>query len=266
MSPEFDPRTDHYKVLGVKPDASPEEIKRAYRKLAKKYHPDSTGGDKAKESRFKQVGQAYDVLGDSEKRAQYDAIRAGGPFAGGFGGGAAAGAGAGAGGYSQVWDLNDLFSQMFQNQAGGRAGFRAGGGGDPFGPDVFTRPRARRGGGRATSAKPAKPAERKIRLPDGNAATQRGDDVHSDVRLSIEQAVLGTVAEVATLQGRAKVKVPPGTSSGAKLRLKGKGAHRDGAGGSGDHIVTIHIDVPKRIDEDAKRLLIQFMQRTKRSS
>jgi molecular chaperone DnaJ len=106
---DFDPTVDHYKVLGVAPGASADEIKKAYRKLAKANHPDSTGGDKAKEQRFKDISNAYDVLGDQKKREQYDAIRAGG-FRGP--GGVAGNPFAGAGGQG-VWDLGDLFSQMF---------------------------------------------------------------------------------------------------------------------------------------------------------
>lgn len=273
MTPDFDPRIDHYKVLGVKQDASAEEIKKAYRKLAKQYHPDSTGGDKAKEARFKEVGQAYDVLGDSKKRAQYDAIRAGAAFGGGrpgagFGQGfGAGGPGAGFGG-AGVFDLGDLFAQMFQGQArGGRNGgnvhVRYGQGGSPFqgfaAEEMFdagtARPRTRR------RAQP--PAERRVKLSDGSTGTQRGNDVHSDVRIALDQAILGSVAEVATLAGTGKVKIPAGTSSGVKLRLKGKGA-RGKDGELGDHYATVHIDVPRHIDEEAKKLLVQFMQRVKR--
>jgi molecular chaperone DnaJ len=262
MTPDFDPSIDHYKVLGVKPEANAEEIKRAYRKLAKQYHPDSTGGDKAKEARFKEVGQAYDVLGDSKKRAQYDAIRSGAAFGGGrpgagpgFPGFGNAGGGFGGAG---VFDLGDLFSQMFQGQT--RGGRGPGGnmhvrfGEEPF--EAGPRPRPRR---RAQQA----PAERKVKLSDGSTGTQRGNDVHSDVRIGLDQAILGTVADVATLAGTGKVKIPPGTSSGVKLRLKGKGAPGNN-GDQGDHYVTVHIDVPRQIDEDAKKLLVQFMQRVKR--
>jgi molecular chaperone DnaJ len=266
MTLDFDPSIDHYKVLGVKPEANAEEIKRAYRKLAKQYHPDSTGGDKAKEARFKEVGQAYDVLGDSKKRAQYDAMRAGGVFGGGrpgagagagFPGGFGAGFGSAGAGGAGVFDLGDLFSQMFQGQA--RGGRGPGNMHVRFGEEPFEggqRPRPRR---RAQQA----PAERKVRLSDGSTGTQRGNDVHSEVRIGLDQAILGTVADVATLAGRGKVKIPPGTSSGVRLRLKGKGAPGNN-GDQGDHYVTVHIDVPRDIDEDAKKLLVQFMQRVKR--
>lgn len=269
MTLDFDPSIDHYKVLGVKPEASADEIKKAYRRLAKKYHPDSTGGDKAKEARFKEVGQAYDVLGDSKKRAQYDAIRSAPPFGGRPGAGFPGYAGAGGAGFGgpDVFDLGDLFSQMFQGgQArrgpGGQVrfthgfgpGFGAGfGAEEPFAGQARARPRRR----------PAPPAERKVRLSDGATGTQRGNDVYSDVRIGLDQAVLGTVAEVATLSGTSKVKIPPGTSSGVKLRLKGKGAQGEN-GEQGDHYATVHIDVPKHIDEEAKKLLVQFMQRIKR--
>src|SRR5689334_1701979 len=75
---DFDPSHDYYKALGVSEKATADEIKKQYRKLAKQYHPDSTGGDKAKESRFKEISNAYDVLGDAKKKKLYDDIRAGG--------------------------------------------------------------------------------------------------------------------------------------------------------------------------------------------
>jgi DnaJ-class molecular chaperone len=256
---------DPYEALGVKPDASAEDIKKAYRKLAKRFHPDSTGGDKAKEDRFKEVSTAYDILGDPDKRARFDAMRRQGSLAGGVGGD---------GGF----DLGELLAQMFGGAGGpGAAGPRPGGRGgvqyrvystpgggfresmfsDGFGPespfDVQEPAAPRRRARHQTS-------ERKVRASDGSLVTQRGHDVHSDVRLSIDQAVLGTVVDVATLSGKASVKIPPGTSSGVKLRLKGKGAEA-GRGHRGDHLVTVHIDVPKQVDDEAKRLLVAFMAR-----
>src|SRR5688572_16299768 len=81
---DFDPNVDYYKALGVAEKATADEIKRAYRKLAKAYHPDSTGGDKVKETRFKEISNAYDVLGDAKKRGLYDQIRAHGGMPQGF--------------------------------------------------------------------------------------------------------------------------------------------------------------------------------------
>src|SRR6476620_7253714 len=119
---DFDPGVDYYKALGVPEKASADEIKKAYRKLAKQFHPDSTGGDKAKEARFKDVQNAYDVLGDAKKKKLYDEIRAGGVRAGPRGpGGATYTYTQGAGGPG-VFDLGDLFSQFFtqQQRGGGR--------------------------------------------------------------------------------------------------------------------------------------------------
>lgn len=92
---------------------------------------------------------------------------------------------------------------------------------------------------------------------------RRGNDIYSDTHVAIDQAVLGTVVEVPTLTGKANVKIPPGTSSGSKLRLKGKGA-AGSDGNSGDHYVTVQIDVPKVVDEKARKLLVQFMQHVRK--
>src|SRR5215471_4561827 len=115
---DFDPSVDYYKALGVPQSASADEIKRAYRKLAKANHPDSTGGDKAKESRFKDISNAYDVLGDAKKRALYDEIRAHGGVQQGFPGSYTYSS---QGGGPGVFDLGDLFSQFFGSN-GPRAG------------------------------------------------------------------------------------------------------------------------------------------------
>lgn len=261
---------DPYEALGVSPDASPADIKKAYRKLAKRYHPDSTGGDKAKENRFKEISTAYDIVGDPDKRAKYDAMRKQGAFSGMDGGidlgeilaqmfGGAAGPGAGA--RSSRPGPGSVRYRVYNTPGGG--GFRESffGGGDALGgesPFDFHEPsasRRRAGRGHAAAA-----AEHKVRASDGSLVTQRGSDVYSDAKLSFDQAVLGAVVEVPTLGGRASVKIPPGTSSGVKLRLKGKGAD-DGSGHRGDHFVTVQIDVPKQVDDEAKRLLVAFMAR-----
>jgi DnaJ-class molecular chaperone len=249
---DFDPSVDYYKVLGVSDKASQDEIKKAYRKLAKSHHPDSTGGDKTKEKRFKEVSNAYEVLGDEKKRKQYDAIRAGGfrPDLGGAGGAYTYTTSGGAG--PGVFDLGDLFGQFFSGaQAPGR-------GGRVRVEHVDFDGRSRR----RPAAEDAE-FESKVRASDGSWLRVEGTDVHSDLRISFDRAILGTVATVATIDGKAEVKVPPGTSSGRKLRLRGKGAPGR-SGQPGDHYVTVHIDVPKDLDEDAKKLLVSFVQRVRK--
>lgn len=259
---DFDPSVDYYKLLGVSEKASTDEIKKAYRKLAKANHPDSTGGDKAKESRFKQIQSAYDVLGDEKKKKQYDQIRAGGFRPDLSGGGytyTAQGGGPG------VFDLGDLFSQFFSSSAtGGRpAGGRPGGGRvrvEHIDMDDEFPPRRRR-----RSPAPAEDAEfeSKVRASDGTYLRVEGSDVFSDVRISFDRAILGTVATVATVDGKAEVKVPPGTASGKKLRLRGKGVVGR-SGQPGDHYVTVQIDVPKDLDDDAKKQLISLVQKLRK--
>jgi DnaJ-class molecular chaperone len=260
---DFDPSVDYYKVLGVSEKASADEIKKAYRKLAKANHPDSTGGDKVKEKRFKEISNAYDVLGDDKKRKQYDAIRAGGfrPDLGGGGNYTYSTQGGGPG----VFDLGDLFSQFFGGAGvpGGRPGGRVRVERVDFDEDG---PRARRGGGaRTQSQAQAEDAdfEQKVRASDGSWLRVEGADVHSDVRISFDRAILGTVATVPTIDGKAEVKVPPGTSSGKKLRLRGKGVPGR-SGQAGDHYVTVQIDVPKDLDDDAKKQLISLVQKLRK--
>lgn len=257
---DFNPNVDYYKVLGVGKDASADEIKKAYRKLAKSNHPDSTGGDKAKESRFKDISNAYDVLGDPKKKALYDQIRANGGMPRQGPGGVYTAQGPGPG----VFDLGDLFSQFF---SGGMPG--AGGQGgrrvrvehvdfDDEGPTVRHRSSRRR----AATADDAE-FEQKVKASDGTWLDVKGSDVYSDVRISFDRAILGTVATVATIDGKAEVKVPPGTSSGKKLRLRGKGIPNR-SGGAGDHYISVQIDVPGNLDEDAKKQLIQLVTRLRK--
>jgi DnaJ-class molecular chaperone len=238
---DFDPAVDYYKALGVPATASAEEIKRAYRNLAKANHPDSTGGDKKKESRFKDISNAYDVLGDAKKRALYDDLRAGGGSQGIPGRGFTYdGAGPG------VFDLGDLFGQFFGGNArGGRVRVEQVDGGY----------------GRQRHA--AEDMEQKVRASDGTWLRIDGGDVSSDIRISFDHAILGTVATVATIDGKAEVKIPAGTSSGKKLRLRGKGMP-DHAGGPGDHYVTVQIDVPSDLDDDDKKALISLVTRLRK--
>ena len=255
---DFDPNVDFYKALGVDSKATADEIKKSYRKLAKQYHPDSTGGDKAKESRFKDVSNAYDVLGDKKKRDLYDQIRAGGGMRQGGGGGFPPGSMGGmyssAGGGPNVFDLNDLFGQFFAGGAAGAADARSRMGAD-----------GRRGaGGRRRSVEEEPEVETQVKASDGTFLRVSGADLHSDVRISWDRAILGAVATVATVDGKSEVKVPPGTSSGRRLRLRGKGV-ADRSGRVGDHYVTVQIDVPGGdLDDDARKQVVQLAQRLRK--
>ena len=267
---DFDPRADYYKTLGIDAKASGTEVKKAYRKLAKQYHPDATGGDKAKQSRFVDVSKAYDVLGNKDKRAQYDAIRAGGgsgEFPGGFSG-AGPGPGAGPG-----IDFGDLFSQMF-GAGGARPPRTPGGGGvryqvytDATGTPLETFFSTEMPGGTREHRPPRRehrpPRETRVRASDGSLLKRKGDHTYSDVRLGFDEALLGTVKRVPTISGTASVKVPPGTSSGTKLRLRGKGPPTR-SGGHGDHFVTVQIDVPKtKLDAKTQKQLVDLMKKLK---
>jgi DnaJ-class molecular chaperone len=249
---DFDPGVDYYKALGVDKTATADEIKRAYRKLAKANHPDSTGGDKAKESRFKDISNAYDVLGDAKKRALYDDLRTGGGMPQGFPGGytyTSQGPGPG------VFDLGDLFGQFFSGNArGGRVRVE-------HSDFEDARPRAVRGGARRPEAQDAEYDS--VKASDGTWLRVDGADVASDVRIAFDRAILGTVATVATIDGKVDVKIPPGTSSGKTLRLRGKGMP-DATGGAGNHNVTVQIDVPQDLDDEAKKALIELVTRLRK--
>jgi DnaJ-class molecular chaperone len=262
MSIDFDPSKDYYKTLGVSATATSDEIKKAYRKLAKQYHPDSTGGDKAKEARFKEISVAYDVLGAAKKRAQYDELRTHGgrtsAGAAGFGGFGFDGFGdlGGAGGHGRggsanvgnanagVWDLGDLFAHFGSVSGGSTSGARVRV--EHFGAEP------RRGRAEAADAE----LESSVRASDGSWLRASGVDVSSDVRIPFDRAILGTVVTVPTIEGKAEVKIPPGTSSGKKLRLRGKGRSENGR--QGDHYITIHIDVPSDLDDEAQKLLVRL--------
>ncbi len=254
------PPKDLYSLLGVKESASDDEIKKAYRDAAKKFHPDKTGGDKGKESKFKDMSAAYEVLSDPKKRAQYDAMRHGGvglgggdgsAFSGGFEGfppGSVGGMG-GAG-------LEDILSQMF----GGSFGGGVGGTGRGSTRRVIFEQDMPRGGRRArTHAEPPEPppnVEQVLRTADGHEFVRRGDDLYLDVPLTIEEAVNGAKVEVPTLSGKVTMTIPPGTSSGKKMRLRGKGYQ-----GQGDLYVVTQIAVPKDIDDKAREALREFSRR-----
>ena len=258
---------DLYKVLGVSKGASDEEIKKAYRKLARKYHPDRNPDDPQAEERFKEVQGAYDTLSDPKKRKQYDS--GGGPFGGFGGGGGPFGAGGGAGGF----DVGDIFSNLF-GRGGGRAQPQQVRGRDletevslSFDQAVngaqvqVTVPKAERcptcqGSG-------AKPGTSPVTCP---RCEGRGIDAQSQGFFSISQPCpqcggQGQIVEdpCATCGGsgltqqikRYKVNVPAGVKDGARIRLAGKGEAGQRGGPPGDLFVVTRVaasPVFKRLD------------------
>ena len=224
---------DFYAILGVPADAEDKEIKKKYRQLARKHHPDSNKGDQAAETRFKEIGEAYAVLSDPEQRKQYDAIRAmrsGGPrfTAGGAGGGAAGfedilgglfgnaggfgGRRGNRGGQSQGPDLDDLLG-MFGQAAGGQGGF--GGFGRQGGFGGF--------GGRTQ-------------------AQARGNDIHATATLAFKQAVNGDTVVVNGVGGKPiTARIPAGVKDGATIRLRGKGEPSPYGGDPGDLLLKVSV-------------------------
>jgi DnaJ-class molecular chaperone len=291
---------DYYEVLGVKRDATEDQIKKAYRSLARKYHPDRNPGDKQAEANFKEVQDAYDVLSDKAKRAQYDRFGFAGPQAGPGGGGGFHWGGGGfpGGGQFEVdpEQAQEIFSQIFGGMGGGDINDVLGR--RPRG-DRSARGRARRPraepptvdvgiplqtaarGGTVTLRIDEKTIDLKIpagteegkvmRLagqgPDGTDLHLRvhlesdrhfrreGHDVVLTVPITVGEAVLGAKIDVPTLKGdRLSVKVPPGTSSGSRLRLRGFGL-------GGDQYLEILVVVPPHPDERSRELVEEFMRR-----
>jgi DnaJ-class molecular chaperone len=206
---------DPYKVLGVGHDASQDQIKSAYRKLARNLHPDVNPGNKPAEERFKRVSAAYDLLSDPAKRARFDAgeidaMGAERPRANAWSSGGPGGAGRHQEGFAFGEDANDILSEMFRRRANGR---RGGFGNFGFG------------------------------FGEGGEEVARGADAHYLLRVTLPEAALGTTKRVSLASGKTlDVKVPPATEDGAVLRLKGQG--NPGAGGAlaGDALVEIRIE------------------------
>jgi DnaJ-class molecular chaperone len=276
---------DYYEVLGVDRKATADEIKKVYRKLAMKHHPDKNPGDKGAEAKFKEVSEAYSVLSDEKKRALYDQYgHAGPPNQGGFPGGGFSG-----GSFDQA-QAEEMFNQIFGGMGGG--GFA-----DIFGGGSRGRKHRQRSAPPAVEADVEIPFDtaasggtvginvndrhidvkvpagittgKKLRVPA--SATGSSDvilkvhvaphpyfhaengNVTLDVPISVSEAILGGTVEVPTISGeRLSVKVPPGTSSGAKLRLRGKGPP------GGDQYLVFQVAVPKHLDDECRKLIEEF--------
>jgi DnaJ-class molecular chaperone len=286
--------TDPYQILGVAKDASADDIRSAYRKLAKKHHPDLNPGNKAAEERFKQVSSANDLLSDPEKRARYDRgeIDASGePRAERPSYRSYADAGAGTGrryGAEDIGGMGDIFADLFA-QAQER-GTRPARGRDvtyslavdftdaitgaqqrltlPDGRtlDVRVPPgmedgqtlRLRGQGGDGANGGPAGDALIEVHVYPHKLFRREGDDILLDLPISLKEAVLGGRVTVPTVTGAVAMTVPPRTDTGAVLRLRGRGVPARGNRPAGDQLVTLKIVVP-----DADDALEKFLREWK---
>jgi molecular chaperone DnaJ len=362
---------DYYKVLGLPKNATAADIKKGYRKLAQKYHPDANPGNRDAEERFKEISAAHDVLGDPEKRKQYDQVRdMAASGVGGFGGFGGPGPGGGRVRwegipYDDLGDIGDLFS-VFTGRGRGRGRGRTeargadletevqvsfeeamdgttiplriqgpapcptcGGSGAEPGTNPTTCPACGgtgsvavnegffsisrpcpecRGSGRIVehpchecggSGNVRRGREFSVRIPAGvrdgarirlggrgeagPAGARAGDlfvtvrvaphrlfgrkdsDLTLELPVSFAEAALGTNLKVPTLNGQVTLKIPAGTPSGKTFRVRGKGVPRPKKGAAGDLLVTVKVDVPKRLTKEEKELLARLQEAQKES-
>lgn len=212
---------DFYAALGVPKDADDAAIKKAYRKLARTYHPDHNPGDAKAEQKFKEIGEAYAVLSDHEQRQQYDGLRA---MAGGGPRFAAGGAG-GAGGFE------DMFGSMFGG-GGTRSRYSTSGGAGAGGfEDILG---SMFGGGGGFGAQGGQPGFRP------NQA-QKGRDMQASTTISFRQAVEGTTLTLSVDGRKVTAKFPAGVKDGQKIRLRGKGHPGAGGGPAGDLDIAVKV-------------------------
>jgi DnaJ-class molecular chaperone len=320
---------DYYQTLGVSKTATEKEIKQAFRKLARKFHPDVNPGDKSAEARFKEINEAYEVLGDADKRRKYDELGAnwrlyeqaqqqGQPFPGGspfgFGGPGQGGAwtinmGGGSGGYrtmspeemQELFGDEDPFSDFFRTFFGGGAGggtresARARGrsrtqkGQDiehevemtleeayhgatrrmsikesghsrsvdvriPVGVKEGSRVRAAGEGASGSNGGAAGDLYLRVRIRPHAVFERRGDDLHTRVAVPVTTAVLGGEAQVPTIPGSVRLKIPEGTQNAQVFRLKGHGMPKIGKPDDhGDLYATVDVQLPRTLSKDQRQ-------------
>ena len=309
---------DYYKVLNVPREASSEDIKKAFRKLARQYHPDVAKDKKAAEEKFKEINEAYEVLGDPANRKKYDELGSQWRDGAGFQPppGWQQGGAQGAPGMDESFEFrfdgtgfSDFFEQFFarggrfdgfsrfgtqQEYGAGEAGF-ARRGSDLESDILVTLEEALRGSVRTLTLQrtnrktgQARTQTIKVKIPAGVVDGQiirvpgmgnegigggspgdlylrirfaahpdfrvRGADLYYGLDLAPWDAVLGTKVVVPTLQDRVSVKIPPGTSSGQQLRVRGRGLVNGQTGEKGDLFIVINIVVPEQITEEEREL------------
>jgi len=277
---------DYYAILGVDKKADAATIKKTYRALARELHPDKTKGDKKLEDRFKEVSEAYEILSDDKKRAEYDqaremfqsgAFRSGGQqFSGDF---------------SDLFgNGGDIFSQLFGGRRGPRKGqdiqtevsisFRdalfgkevdlrlAGQGNAPHTITVRI-PAGVNDGAKVRVKGRGAPGEAGpgdlyvlVNVIPHPVFSRKGENLHLTIPVSFAEAALGADISVPTIEGdEVKVRIAPGTQNGKTLRVKGRGVKK--GINAGDLLATIEVQVPQRVDGKAKKALEDFADATK---
>ncbi len=294
-------KRDYYEVLGVSKNASDDEIKKAYRKLAIKYHPDKNPGDKEAEAKFKEINEAHDVLSDKQKRARYDQFGHAGVGGNGFGGGAGNPFGQGGAfnfnGQTFNFDfggggLDDILGNIF-GFGGPRRPRR---GADyqtsvtlTFEEAIFGTTKSVEIDGKNTKIKipagiddgmsirihgkggpaPEGGTERgdlyvRVRVKSHKHLTREGVIILSEEKIDMVDAALGCEIDVETVDGTVTMKVPAGTQSGTPFKLSGHGVPMRADGDRGPHIVTVIVETPKNLSKKQKELLEEFKKNKKR--
>jgi molecular chaperone DnaJ len=273
---------DYYSVLGVTRTAGDKDIKKAFRKLAQRYHPDANPDDPGAEAKFKDVNEAYEVLGDAEQRKEYDQFRdafARGEFVGGPGGAQ----------YVRMEDLGDFFGggnidDLLGSVFGRRGGPRVSQGRDlstdvdltfheaisgvtrtvsvnggsvkvkiPQGVDDGATVKVRGKGGPGSNGGPPGDLYVRVTVAGHPIFARAGANLRVTVPITYSEAVLGAEITVPTLEGNVRLKVPAGTAGGKTFRITGKGIATKAR--QGDLLVTVNVEVPTELSDEERELL-----------
>lgn len=313
------PKRDYYEILGVSRDADEKEIKRAFRRLARKHHPDVNPNDKVAAEKFKEIQNAYEVLSDAEKRKKYDQFGEAWEHAGQAGPGYRPGygrpgygqpgyGGAGRqpqydfryGGAEDAFDLGDVFERFFGGVGGAASrGWKSARtvakGEDLEQPVEVTLEEAYRGTQRIVEVREPDGRLRRleVKIPAGvgegsrvrvagegapglggprgdlylvvkvsphSQFERKGDDLYTEVPVSLTQAILGGEVEVPTLKGKVALKIPPETQNGRVFRLAGLGMPRLGGSSQGDLHVKVRVVLPTRLSAKERELFEELQK------